>query len=155
MTRTFLGSSACFVLLFGCTSPPPSELTEADRAAIREYYVELARILSPEDNRAWADGFTEDAVFMVPNQPAIRGREALYAWGEGDRSGVVLSATFSDIEIHGGGDWAWVTANQVLTIEGVEEPVPGKALVVMERQPDGTWLQAAASGSNDHPLPGG
>jgi ketosteroid isomerase-like protein len=155
MTRMLCYTAAGIVLTLGCTSATSEEFTDADRDAIREYYNELARILTPEDNRAWADGFTEDAIFMVQDQPWIRGREALYAWGEGDRSGAVLSATFSDIEIHGSGDWAWVTSRQTLTIEGVEEPVIGKALVVFQRQPDGTWLQAAASGSNDQPASGG
>jgi len=154
MTRMLLSAAAAIVLTLGCTTAPtPAELTDADRDAIRQFYVELARVLSPEDNRAWADSFTEDAIFMVQDQPWIRGREALYAWGEGDRSGVVLSATFSDIEIHGSGDWAWVTLHQVLTIEGIEEPVRGKALAVFQRQSDGSWLTAAASGSNDQPPP--
>ena len=137
--------------LVACGGQASSELTEDDRAAIRQYYDDLTRTLSPEDNRAWADHFTEDTQFMLANQPTIRGRESLYEWGEGDDSGVVLSISFSDIEIHGSGDWAWVTANQVLTIEGVEGPIPGKALAVLQRQPDGTWLAAAASGSDDQP----
>lgn len=150
MTRTLVCATAGIVLVLGCTTTPASEdLTAADRDAIRQYYVELARVLSPEDNAAWANGFTEDGVFMVQDQPTIRGRDALYAWGEGERSGVVLSATFSDIEVHGSGDWAWVTVNQVLTLEGVDEPVRGKALAVLQRQPDGRWLTAAASVSND------
>jgi ketosteroid isomerase-like protein len=154
MTRMLRFSAAGIILTLGCTSTTPAELTDADRDAIREYYAELARVLSPEDNRAWADRFTEDAIFMAQDQPWIRGREALYAWGEGESSGVALSATFSDIEIHGSGDWAWVTLRQVLTLEGVEAPVRGKALAVFQRQPDGTWLTAAASVSNDQPSPG-
>ncbi len=77
---------------------------------------------------------------------------ALRAWGEDTSatgSPVALSVSFSDIEIHGSGDWAWATKRSVLTIEGVEGPVPGKQLVVLRRQPDGTWLIAARAGSSD------
>ncbi len=157
MTRTFLFTAACLALALGCTPPPSAELTEDDRDAIRDYFDEVARNLSPEDNEAWANGFTEDGLFMVPNQPTIRGREALRAWGEATGetgSGVVLAASFSDIEIHGSGDWAWVTVIQVLTLEGVEGPVGGKALSVLRRQSDGTWLTAAAHASDDQPPPG-
>ncbi len=117
MTRTFLSTAACVVLAFGCAPPAPTELSDDDRAAIRQYYDELAQNLSPEDNRAWANAFTEDAQFMVPNEPTIRGRETLYEWGEGDDSGVLLS-------------------------------------IVLQRQPDGTWLTAAAHVSPDQPPPG-
>ncbi len=159
MTRTLLRTAACLglALALGCTPPPSAELTDADRDAIRQHYDEVARILSPEDNEAWANGFTEDGQFMVPNQPTIRGREALRAWGDATGetgSGVVLSASFSDLEIHGSGDWAWVTVSQVLTLEGVEGPVRGKVLAVLRRQSDGTWLTAAAHASSDQPPPG-
>ena len=137
--------------LVACGGQASSELTEDDRAAIRQLYDELALTLTPEDNRAWANLYTEDAQFMVPNQPTLRGRESLYEWGAGDNSGVVLSISFSDIEIQGSGDLAWVTLNRVLTIEGVEGPIPGKGLAVLQRQADGTWLFAAASGSDDQP----
>jgi len=154
MTRTFLSTAACVVLAFGCAPPAPTELSDDDRAAIRQYYDELAQNLSPEDNRAWANAFTEDAQFMVPNEPTIRGRETLYEWGEGDDSGVLLSISISNIEIHGSGDWAWVTLSQVLTLEGVEVPERGKGVAVLQRQPDGTWLTAAAHVSPDQPPPG-
>ncbi len=157
MTRTFLFTAACLALTLGCAPRSPAELTDADRDAIRQYYDELARILTPEDNEAWANTFTEDGQFMVPNQPTIRGREALRAWGEATGetgSLVVLSASFSDIEIHGSGDWAWVTTSQVLTIEGVEGSQRGRVFAVLRRQPDGTWLTAAAHVSPDQPPPG-
>ncbi len=119
MTRTFLFTAACLALTLGCTPPPSAELTEDDLAAIRHRFDEVARHLSPEDNEAWADDFTEDVQFMFQNTPVIRGRESLYEWGEND-SPVALSISFSDIEIHGSGDWAWGTSSYVLTAEGAE-----------------------------------
>ncbi len=154
MTRTFLFTAACLALALGCTPPPPAELTEDDLAAIRHRFDEVARHLSPEDNDAWANDFTEDAQFMIQNTPTIRDREAIREWGESDSSPVVLSISFSDIEIHGSGDWAWATSNVVATCEGIDGPVALKQLVVLERQPDGTWLTAAAHVSSNLPPPG-
>ena len=157
MTRTFLSTAACLALALGCTPPAPVELTEDDLAAIRHRFDENARHLSPEDNEAWANDFTEDVQFMFQNTPVIRGRQALRAWGEDTSetgSAVVLSVSFSDIEIHGSGDWAWATSNYVATLEGVEGPVPGKQLFVLRRQADGTWLIAAAHVSSDLLPPG-
>ncbi|MCH2472298.1 MAG: hypothetical protein MK486_20125, partial [Gemmatimonadetes bacterium] len=62
--------------------------------------------------------------------------------------------SFSDIEIHGSGDWAWVTTSITATLQGVEESVSMKQLAVLERQPDGTWLTAALHLSADGPPPG-
>lgn len=155
MTRTFLRTAACLALTLalGCTPPPPAELTEDDLAAIRHRFDEVARHLSPEDNEAWANDFTEDAQFMFQNTPTIRGREAIREWGE-TGSPVALSVSFSDIEIHGSGDWAWGTSSYVMTVEGAEGPDRGKQLVVLQRQPDGTWLTAAAHVSSNLPPPG-
>ena len=153
MTRTFLPAIACLALALGCTQPPPTELTEDDLAAIRHRFDEVARHLSPEDNKAWSQDFTEDVQFMFQDTPTIRGREALREWGE-TSSPAVLSISFSDIEIHGSGDWAWATSSYLLTVEGVEGPLPGKQLLVLQRQPDGTWLTAAAHVSSDLPPPG-
>ena len=132
----------------------PAELTDTDRAAIRQYFDELARTLSPEDNRAWANLYAEDATLMFQGTPVMHGREAIYEFGEND-SPVALSVSFSDIEIHGSGDWAWATSNYVATIEDVEGPVLGKQLLVLRRQPDGTWLSAAVHVSEDSPRPPG
>jgi uncharacterized protein (TIGR02246 family) len=157
MTPKFLPTAACLALAIGCTPTPPAELTDADRDAIQDYLDEVARNLSPEDNEAWANGFTEDGLIMFQNAPTIRGRQALRAWGEDTSetgSPVALSVSFSDIEIHGSGDWAWVTTNSTGTFEGVEEPVSMKQLLVLERQPDGTWLTAAAHVSSNAPPPG-
>ncbi len=157
MTRTFLFTAACLALTLGCTPPPSAELTDADRDAIRQYLDEVARNLSPEDNEAWANGFTEDGLMMFQNTPVIRGRQAIRAWGEDTSetgSPVALSVSFSDIEIHGSGDWAWATSSIVATFEGSEEPVALKQLVVLKRQPDGTWLTAAAHVSSNLAPPG-
>ena len=140
-----------------CTPTPPPELTDADREAIRQYLDEVARSLSPEDNEAWTSGFTEDAILMFGNTATIRGRQTIRAWGEDTSatgSPVALSVSISDVEIHGSGDWAWVTNSSTATFEGVEEPVSMQQLLVLERQPDGNWLTAASHTSSNVPPPG-
>jgi ketosteroid isomerase-like protein len=145
------------VLALGCNTPPApapasAELSEADLAAIRHRFDEVARHVSAEENAAWANDFTEDAIFMYMNTPALHGRAAIQQWGE---TGVkVTSLTFSDIQIHGSGDLAWATSAYSLRAEGLPNPDTGKQLVVLERQPDGSWLTRSASVSSDLPPPG-
>ena len=138
------------VFTLGC-APPAAELSEADLAAIRHRFDEVARHVSVEDNAAWANDFTENGIFMIANTPAVRGRAAIREWGETGPK--VTSLTFSDIEIHGSGDLAWATSAYSVTFEGVPNPDTGKQLLVLRRQADGSWLTAAASVSSDLPLP--
>jgi ketosteroid isomerase-like protein len=152
MTLTVLPKATLLALALGCASGG-AEFTADDEAAIRQLHDDLAAALTPEDNDAWSQLFTEDVQFMFGATPTIRGRGPLREWGE-TGSPVALSASFSDIEIQGSGDWAWSTSNYVVTVEGIDEPIPGKQLVVLERQPDGHWLMAAAHASASIPLPG-
>lgn len=134
------------VFVSGC-APQPQALSDADLAAIRAHFDRIAQHASAEDNAAWANDFTPDAVFMYQNTPALRGRAAIQQWGE---SGVrITGITFSDIEIYGGGDTAWVTAAYTMMPEGSATPEMGKQLSVLERQADGSWLVSAASASSD------
>jgi hypothetical protein len=86
----------------GCTQAVP-DLSEADLAAIRQRFDAVAQHVSAEDNAAWANDFTEDAIFMFNHVPAIRGRAAIQAWG---KTGVVVTnLTFDDPT-----DGSWLTA---------------------------------------------
>jgi ketosteroid isomerase-like protein len=139
------------VFVFGCTTPA-RDLSEADRAAIRERLDDFARHGGAEDNVAWANDFTEDGIFLIGNTPALRGRATIQKWGE---TGMKLtSLTFSDIQIHGSGDLAWATCATSMTLEGVAEPETGKELNVLQRQADGSWLLVAVSVSSDLPPSG-
>jgi len=148
---TRLATLGLVLTLLGC-APPASEPSEADLAAIRERFDEVARHVSAEDNAAWANDFTEDGIFMIGNTPAVRGRAAIQKWGETGPK--VTSLTFSDIQIHGRGDLAWATSAYSLTMEGMPKPDTGKQLVVLQRQVDGSWLTVAVSVSSDLPPSG-
>jgi ketosteroid isomerase-like protein len=150
MRPTYLVLLACATVVGACAAPAPAALSDADVAALRQHFVELARVLSPEDNDAWARLFTADAKVMYEGTATISGRDAIRAWGE-TGSPVLQSISFADIEIDGGGDWAWATSTYVARIEGMEGEVPGKQLIVFRRQDDGSWLQAAVHASSDRP----
>lgn len=139
------------VLTLGC-APQAAELSDDDLAAIRQQFDDVVRHLSANDRAAWANDFTEDGLFMIGNSPMVRGRAAIQEWGES--SPAIVSIAFSDIEIHGRGDLAWAVSSTTLTLEGVAGTDRGKQLVVLERQPDGSWLTVAANVSTDLPLPG-
>lgn len=136
------------VFALGC-APQPQGLSEADLAAIQFRFDEIERHVSAEDNAAWANDFTPDGIFLTQNTPPLRGRAAIQQWGETNVR--VTSLDFSDIEVHGSGDTGWATGAYTLMAEGSTTADVGKWLVVMRRQPDGSWLHAVASTSSNNP----
>src|SRR5918992_2327343 len=78
----------------GCTAAAP-ELSESDIGAIRARFDAVAQHISVEDNAAWARDFTEDAVFMFANMPALHGRAEIQKWGESGP--VVTKLTFDNV----------------------------------------------------------
>src|SRR5262245_58152915 len=60
------------------------ELSQKDRAAIEKtFQQDIALTLAPIDPVALTDGWTEDAVRIDPNQPALVGKQAIRKWYEG------------------------------------------------------------------------
>ena len=107
---------------------------------------------------AWTDLaalYTEDAVRMPPNQTAVEGRAAIQAALE-QQAEVVTELTITPLETAGLGDLAYSkgTYSGTMTVEGSPEPISdtGKYLVIVRKQPDGSWLMAEHIWNSDRPL---
>lgn len=128
-------------------------LSTADQAAIRETMDQFTRSLLARDFESLARCYTEDAVLMPPNQPAVRGRTAIRDWMA---SFPRLSRfTASVEEMDGRADLAYVRGTYRMTLhpEGAPEPIDnvGKYVEIRRRQADGSWLLAADIFNSDEP----
>ena len=135
--------------------PAPAKLSDADVAALRAGVDSIeAQILSRRDSAAAAH-YTENAVFMVPNLPALEGRAAIRAWFAGGPP--LATFTLTSKEIDGVGDVAYVRGTWTLTIAAAGKTPAiedhGKFLEVRRRQADGSWLMVADIFNSDVPLP--
>jgi uncharacterized protein (TIGR02246 family) len=140
------------VLLLACQAQQPG-FTESDDAAIRET---LDRYVSTPLAGDW-DGFaslvTEDAVFLPPNAPPVKGRAAIREW----ITGFVGVATFTApvLEVMGDGALAYTYGTYTIATRP-DAPSPasdaGHWLAVLERQSDGTWLIKRNIWNSDQPL---
>ncbi len=141
------------VALTAC-QPGARPLSEEDVAAIRNLLAIYEQEAKRGDWDAWAGVWAEGAVYMVPNGPAIQGREAIKASVAGP---VPQEFTATIEEIDGRGDLAFVRGTFSLTMVLAGEAAPveevGKWLWVVHRQPDGTWLVAVECYNSDLPIP--
>lgn len=109
------------------------------RAAIAEWVA----IYNRNDWSALANQFTEDAVMMPPNAPAVTGRAAIAAWEAANEAGFRIALRPDDISI--AGDRAIIRGRSCVFIpleDGAIGVDIGKFLEVRRRQPDGRWLVA-------------
>ncbi|HEY3257606.1 MAG TPA: DUF4440 domain-containing protein [Gemmatimonadaceae bacterium] len=148
-------STAGFVLaVFSCQQPKGATFGDADRAAVTAVFDSTVSRISRKDFAAWSNEWTEDAAFMPPNHPAIRGRANLKAWA--DSLPPMSDFSFGDVTVDGEGDMA-VGTSTYAAIFNPPGAAPmadhGKQLVAFHRQSDGTWLVTAGAFSSDLPVP--
>ena len=67
------------MLVVACQAPPPSAISDADRAAIDALVSEYQTTALAGDWDAWSALWTENSVYMVPGVPVLEGREAITA----------------------------------------------------------------------------
>ena len=130
-----------------------ASLSDADIAAIEEVGESWIAAANADDWAAVAALYTENAVFMPPNGPAVQGRAAIQAFGEAfpPASGWMLNP----VEIDGRGDLAFVRGTFSMTIEIPDmEPYQetGKFIEIRRKQADGSWLLATDIFNSDTPL---
>jgi uncharacterized protein (TIGR02246 family) len=155
-----------FVLLlcftFGCqkTEEVAEEsevkpLSAEDVAAIKAIGPAMDKAALAGDFDAAFALFTDDVIVMGPNSPAFQGRST---WLEIVNSlGMTVTEHMLEfVEVDGFGDIAYARGiwKETYNIEGVEEPHKdeGKALGILRKQSDGSWLIAAWCWNTDLPL---
>lgn len=143
-------AAALLVTVVACQAAP-SELSEADRAAIQEASDQFVQHVRAGDYAAVSMLYTEDASFMPPNQPTLSGRSAIQQWM--DALPPVTQFSLMHDEVSGRGEIAYVRGRYVMQIEGL--PVDsGKYIEIRRRGEDGVWRMTADIFNSSLPAPG-
>lgn len=133
-------------------------LSEHDVAAIREFGgPQMTEIVLAEDWEGFAGAFTEDAVRMPPNEPLQQGRAAIETWATTNWAPLTtIEYKQVALDIDGAGDIAYAQGSYSLTFEAPDVAGQvtdiGKFLVILRRQPDGSWLVSKSIYNSDAPL---
>jgi ketosteroid isomerase-like protein len=66
-----------FVLAAACSGPAPEEFTTKDAGTIRQQHEAFVTAFNARQNDTILNLYAENSVFMPPNEPIIRGKDAL------------------------------------------------------------------------------
>jgi len=118
--------------------------TEADIEAIKNLTDEYDAAVNSGDLDSWVSLFTDDAVRMPPNSPALVGKDAIRSVMQSSFEKYTFDIKETAEEVIVCGDWAFVRGTYTYTItpKAGGEPGPrhiGKWVAFHKRQLDGSW----------------
>ncbi len=152
----------CVVLLgmMGCTPREDfavDERSEADVEAIKALMAKYVSGYASKDVDNFVNVFTEDAVRMPPNGPAIVGSEGIRSYYEDWFETETLDVKVAPTEIQVADDWAVAWGSYEATVTSVKDQTlnedRGKWINVFKRGADGTWKFHRNIWNSDKPLP--
>ena len=134
--------------------PEPLPLSAEDRTGIEAATEAFLTAFRANDWGALATMYTEDAVLLPPNAPAVVGRDNIQEFFESGES--FGSIEIETAEIEGYSDLAYVRGTYRVTTapeEGESLSDSGKFLEIRRKQADGSWLYARDMFSSSVPMP--
>ncbi len=162
MKKYLLAAMAFALTSAACDAPAPqtAALSDEDVTAIRAVNDAWIQAALDNDYAALEALYSDDAVMMPPNEPAVEGRAAIRAMRESyaDSYEVTVVEYFdSIIEIDGrdglaymrGTGWAKVRFEE----DGAIVEFRGKSLAILRKQADGSWLITHDISNYDVPPP--
>lgn len=122
----------------------PTPDAAAVRQAIDSANVRFAAAVLKGDTAALAGSYTDDAIFMGADDPAVRGHDAIAKNFAGMMAGMKLTAfKLQAQDVIVAGDYAIETGAYDMTFTTTKASKPnhgvGKYLVVWKKQPDGSY----------------
>ncbi len=152
--RSYLFFLALGVMVVSC-GPIPQETNtlEADREAVEVLLEQVVQAFNAGDLDAYMACFTDDAVWMLPNQPVVTGKEVARTWYQGVFDRTAFSVTPSTEELRIAGDWAY--ARRTYRGEAVRKATGellgrgSKRISILHRQTNGNWRIARDMWNSD------
>jgi uncharacterized protein (TIGR02246 family) len=134
---------------------------QMDAAAMRKVVAEESAKWMAAYNKGDAAGvaalYADDATVLPPNSEMVQGKQAIQdLWSSMMQTGL-KEVKLTTVKVGGSGDTIYEIGQYTAKIQpqgGAGMTDPGKYIVVLKRQPEGTWKLAADIWNTSTPLPG-
>ena len=124
--------------------------------AIRDTTKRYVEAYNRGDAAAAADFYTEDAKVLPANMEMVSGKQAIQEFWKTAMEMGIRKINLETVEVGYDGNLAYERGVSIVNIEPKGEQATterGKYLVVMKRQPDGSWKVAVDIWNSDLPQP--
>jgi ketosteroid isomerase-like protein len=154
-----LVSLLLFAFTTACTQAPPPDTHAADVQALKDTDAAWGKVLVAKDFEKSMSYYADDASVLMPNAPAINGKDAIRAAWKPVFDDPNLAFTFqgSRIEVAKSADLGYWQGTYTFTTTDPKTKRPvtdkGKYVEVYKKQADGTWKSVADIWNTDMPLP--
>ena len=156
---SFLASISMFGLTTACTNSPAPDTREADVRAVRDVEAAWVKDVGAKDVEKFVSYYADDATLLMPNAPALDGKDAIRAALKPMLADPNFSLTFQGTRADAskGGDLVYTTGAYTMTVSAPKNPKSvmtdkGKYLTVFRKQPNGSWKAVADMINSDLPL---
>ncbi len=151
----------CFT--FGCElrkerAEKPAVNVEADVDALRDWVNGNYAAADSGDLESYLGFWAEDVIWMPPNAPIMQGKSTIMEYVQPFFEQLTIHHEISIEEIKVAEDLAFTRLNSVekytpKTGEGEPVELNVKAIFLLQRMPDGTWLCTHSIWNSNDPLP--
>lgn len=140
------------VLLGGCDSPGVD--VEAEEQRLMELSREWSAVAAGDDVEALMSYWADDAVMMAPDQPPLRGKDAIRAFVSSAAEIPGFSVSWEPLEAHvsESGDMAYLIEQNQMTMPdstGALMTEYNKVVTVWRKQDDGSWKNVVDMWNSD------
>ena len=138
------------------TANPGEEFGLKDQAAIREKSDAFAKAFNAKDVAQVLGVYTENSTFMPPNQPVLRGRDALKMFYDDLLKSGATNLKLDVAEVSGHGPLAYQSGSYEMDVKASGGPADhdrGKYLFIA-RKLNNTWRYEYMVWNSDLPPPG-
>jgi len=142
-----------------CTQAPPPDTHDADVQSLKDAEAAWVKVVAAKDFEKSVSYYADDASVLMPNAPAINGKDAIRAALKPlfDDPNFAMAFQGSRIEVAKSGDLGYTQGTYTLTLTDPKTKKPftdkGKYVTAYKKQADGTWKAVADMDSSDMPLP--
>jgi uncharacterized protein (TIGR02246 family) len=157
-SRSLVACMGLFALAAACTTTVP-DTRDADIKAVKGVEAAWVKDIATKDVDKFVSYYSDDASFLVPNQPTINGKENIKAALKPMLADPNFALTFQSTRAGAskGGDFVYTVGIYSLTLSRPSDKTAvtdrGKYLTVFKKQPDGSWKAVADMISSDMPAP--